>query len=145
MSTRTITREEAIRLTKEFFADVDALRVEETGSYYDEDALCQFGNQPIVQGKNEIKKLLADWYDLFDSMYHDNQTLNLDAEENTIITSQLVEYVIKAHGDKNPVVIPSMSYMKLAPSCSGGKWKFIDFRVYFDTSPIFKKVMTTSS
>ncbi|KAL5320290.1 hypothetical protein ACEPPN_011091 [Leptodophora sp. 'Broadleaf-Isolate-01'] len=134
MSTRTITREEAIRLTKEFFADVDALRVEETGSYYDEDALCQFGNQPIVQGKNEIKKLLADWYDLFDN-----------AEENTIITSQLVEYVIKAHGDKNPVVIPSMSYMKLAPSCSGGKWKFIDFRVYFDTSPIFKKVMTTSS
>lgn len=69
----------------------------------------------------------------------------IDAEENTIITSQLVEYVIKAHGDKNPVVIPSMSYMKLAPSCSGGKWKFIDFRVYFDTSPIFKKVMTTSS
>ena len=69
----------------------------------------------------------------------------IDAEQNTIITAQLVEYVIKGHVDKSPVVIPCMSYMKLAPSGNGGKWKFVDFRVYFDTSLVFKKIIAASS
>lgn len=62
-----------------------------------------------------------------------------------IYYGSIVSYIVKGDTEKIPVDIPAMTVMKLSPAGGDGEMKFIDFRVYFDPSPITEKVKVVSS
>ena len=69
----------------------------------------------------------------------------LDLDQRVIYYGSIVSYIVHNDAEKIPVDIPAMTVMKLAPAGEGGEIKFIDFRVYFDPSPIMEKVKVVSS
>lgn len=57
-----------------------------------------------------------------------------------ISQGQLVTYVVKGDPEQLEVVIPAMSVMRFPPAGLEEETKMIDFRVYFDITPVMARV-----
>jgi ketosteroid isomerase-like protein len=77
----------------DYFADVDAMRLDPYVERHTEDAVVSFNNNPPAQGKDEIRAAIGGFWELIDGMQHDVR--NRFDDGDTVILESDVHYTRK--------------------------------------------------
>jgi ketosteroid isomerase-like protein len=78
---------------EEYFADVDAMRLEEFVDRHTDDAVVTFNDNPPAQGKEEIRQTIGGFWGTIDGLRHDFR--NRFEDGNTVILESDVTYTRK--------------------------------------------------
>ncbi|KAI9054448.1 hypothetical protein LZ554_001610 [Drepanopeziza brunnea f. sp. 'monogermtubi'] len=130
---------------REFFAAVDSMDTIRAMSFLVQEPTCQFGNQPKISGKGQVKKLLSDFYQVLHDMSHEIKTIDTDLEHRTIYAGTVVSYVVKGDREEVPISIPVMTLLRFGTAGGDEEMKARDLSVYFDPSTVFEQISEVQS
>jgi len=91
---------------QDYFADVDAMRLDEFVERHTDDAVVTFNNNPPAQGKDEIRETIGGFWQMIGGMRHDIRNRYEDGD--TVILESDVTYIRK---DGSEVVINTTSVL----------------------------------
>lgn len=111
---------------EEYFADVDAMRLDDFVERHTDDAVVSFNDNPPAQGKDEIRATIGGFWDMIDGLSH-NIVNRLEDGDTTVLESE-VTYTRK---DGQEVTVKTASILHR----DGDKVDRLVF--YNDPSPIF--------
>jgi ketosteroid isomerase-like protein len=91
---------------EDYFADVDAMRLDAFIDRHTDDAVVSFGNNPPARGKQEIREAIGGFWELIDGLSHEIK--NRFEDGDTVILESEVTYRRK---DGQSVTIPTSSFL----------------------------------
>jgi ketosteroid isomerase-like protein len=111
----------------EYFADVDAMRLDEFIDRHTDDVVVTFANNPPAIGKDQVREAIGGFWGTIDGLSHDIKQ-RWDAGDTTALESD-VTYTRK---DGGVVTVPVASFLHR----SGDKVDRLTF--YLDLTPVFE-------
>jgi ketosteroid isomerase-like protein len=126
-------KEDALAWLKQFHAAGDSLNAERViTDFYTEDAVLQFGNNPLIQGRQNLIDMFKTQFGLLDMMKHDIG--HIDVLPDRIYQYAQISYKVK--GDTEVISIPGLAVFHKKPE----ERKIRRFDVFIDTSPLIEKM-----
>ncbi len=125
-------KENALAWLKQFHAAGDSLNAEYITEFYTEDAVLQFGNNPLLEGRQNIVNMFKKQFGLFDMMKH--EIGHIDVLPDRIYQYAVISYKVK--GDTEVIKIPGLAVFHKTPE----ERKIRRFDVFIDTSPLMAKM-----
>lgn len=111
---------------EDYFADVDAMRLDAFVDRHTDDAVVSFANNPPARGKDEIRAAIGGFWELIDGLSHEIKHRYEDGD--TVILESLVTYRRK---DGSDVTVPSASFLHR-------DGELVDrLTFYIDLAPVF--------
>jgi ketosteroid isomerase-like protein len=126
-------KEDALVWLKQFHAAGESLNAERViTDFYTEDAILQFGNNPLIQGRQNLIDMFKTQFGLLDMMKHDIE--HIDVLPDRIYQYAQISYKVK--GDSEVISIPGLGVFHKKPE----ERKMRRFDVFIDTSPLIEKM-----
>jgi len=110
----------------DYYADVDAMRMDEYLAHHTDDVVVRFANNPEAHGKEQVRAGIGHFWELIDGLRHD--FVNVFQDGDTTVAEALIDYTRK---DGGVVTIPCTTLLHRR----GGLVDSV--RVYLDVAPIF--------
>ena len=110
------------------YKTIDDMDADKFVAFLDENAKFKFGNAPVVQGKEAIKKAVADFFSTIKGISHN--LLNTWIIDKSIITQGEATYTRK---DDKAVTIPFVNIFSMDNDL------IEDYLIYIDINPLFAK------
>ncbi|KAI8577486.1 hypothetical protein K450DRAFT_212779, partial [Umbelopsis ramanniana AG] len=125
---------ETLRWLQGFHAASDSLdSTEFVQNYFTEDAVVQFGNNPVVKAHGPFIEIQSQRLKVLESMSH--EVVSFDILPDKIYQVASVTYKVKNDPSGEAIVIPGLAVFYKALEDS----KINRFEVYIDISPVFKR------
>jgi len=110
----------------DYYADVDAMRMDEYLAHHTDDVVVRFANNPEAHGKEQVRAGIGHFWELIDGLRHD--FVNVFQDGDTTVAEALIDYTRK---DGGVVTIPCTTLLHR-------RGELVDsVRVYLDVAPIF--------
>jgi hypothetical protein len=120
----------------DYYADIDALKLDSFVERHSEDARIVFGNNPPVTGSKAIEELVAVMFGPLSGLRHERRnTWYLDGGDTAVVEA-LVHYSTKGGGQ---VAVPSVSLVD-----RGSDGLVRSLRVYVDVAPVLARIAAES-
>jgi ketosteroid isomerase-like protein len=91
---------------EEYFADVDAMRLDEFVERHTDDAVVSFNNNPPAEGKEQIRETIGGFWQMIDGLSHEIKNRYEDGD--TVVLESDVHYKRK---DGQEVTIKTVSLL----------------------------------
>ncbi|MGV1049683.1 MAG: nuclear transport factor 2 family protein [Solirubrobacterales bacterium] len=111
---------------QDYFADVDAMRLDEFVDRHTDDAVVSFNDNPPAEGKEQIRETIGGFWQMIDGLSHEIKSRYEDGD--TVVLESDVHYTRK---DGQEVTVKTASVLHR----DGDKVDRLTF--YNDPSPIF--------
>ena len=108
------------------YKTIDDMDADKFVAFLDENAKFKFGNAPVVQGKEAIKKAVADFFSTIKGISHN--LLNTWIIDKSIITQGEATYTRK---DDKAVTIPFVNIFSMDNDL------IEDYLIYIDIAPLY--------
>ena len=112
--------------TRDYFDDVDNMRLDEWIARHSDDIVVRFGNNPPAHGKAEVAGNIGHFWSLIGGLKH--TLVNTWEVDETAIVEADIDYLRK---DGATVKVPCISILHRAGDLVD------DVRVYIDLAPVF--------
>jgi ketosteroid isomerase-like protein len=116
----------------DYYADVDAMRLEPFVERHSDDAAVVFGNNPPAVGKEAIRAAIGGFWSMIGGMRHERRNLWFVNDGATAVLEVVTHYTTK--GGAN-VPVPCVSLLD-----RNADGKVTSLRVYIDLAPLFERV-----
>ena len=116
----------------DYYADVDAMRLEPFVERHSDDASVVFGNNPPAVGKEAIGAAIGGFWSMIGGLRHERRNLWFVNDGDTAVLEVVTHYTTKG-GAKVPVPCVSL----LDRNADG---KVTSLRVYIDLAPLFERI-----
>jgi ketosteroid isomerase-like protein len=116
----------------DYYADVDAMRLEAYVERHSDDAVVVFGNNPPVTGKAAIKEAIGGFWSIIGGLRHERHNLWFINDGGTAVVEAVTHYTTKG-GAAVPVPVVSL----LDRNADG---KITSLRIYIDLAPLFQQI-----
>jgi hypothetical protein len=127
------SKEKALAWLKQFHTAGDSLNAERyVTEFYTEDAVLQFGNNALIQGRQNLIDMFKTQFGLLDMMKH--EVGYIDVLSDRIYQYATISYKVK--GDTEVIKIPGLAVFHKTPE----EQKTKRFDVFIDTSPVTEKM-----
>jgi 2-keto-4-pentenoate hydratase/2-oxohepta-3-ene-1,7-dioic acid hydratase in catechol pathway/ketosteroid isomerase-like protein len=111
---------------REYYADVDGMRMDAYLAHHTDDVVVRFANNPEAHGKEQVRAGIGHFWELIDGLRH--EFVNVFEDGDTTIAEALIDYTRK---DGQVVTIPCTTLLHR-------RGELVDsVRVYLDVAPIF--------
>lgn len=111
---------------RDYYDDVDNMRLEPYLDHHVDDVVVQFGNNPRAHGREQVGGAIGHFWELIDGLEH-NVVEVYEAGDTTILEA-VIDYTRK---DGEVVSVPCTTLLRRA----GEKVDFV--RIYIDLVPVF--------
>ena len=127
------SKHDALEWLKQFHTAGDSLNAENSiTQFYTEDAILQFGNNPLLQGRQNLIDMFKTQFERLDMMKH--EIGHIDVLPDRIYQYAHISYRVK--GDTEVIKIPGFAVFHKTPQES----KIRRFDVFIDTSPLVARM-----
>ena len=116
----------------DYYADVDAMRLEAFVERHSDDAAVVFGNNPPAVGKEAIRAAIGGFWSMIGGLRHERRNLWFVNDGDTAVLEVVTHYTTKG-GARVPVPCVSL----LDRNADG---KVSSLRVYIDLAPLFEQI-----
>jgi ketosteroid isomerase-like protein len=116
----------------DYYADVDAMRLEAFVERHSDDAAVVFGNNPPSVGKEAIRAAIGGFWSMIGGLRHERRNLWFINDGDTAVLEAVTHYTTKG-GAKVPVPCVSL----LDRNADG---KVSSLRFYIDLAPLFERI-----
>lgn len=116
----------------DYYADVDALRLESYLDRHTDDAEVVFGNNPPAVGRQAIGEAIGGFWSMIGGLRHERRNLWFVDDGATAVLEVLVHYTTKGGAE---VSLPCVSLLDRA---ADGKVRSL--RVHIDLAPLFERI-----
>ena len=116
----------------DYYADVDAMRLEAFVERHSDDATVVFGNNPPAVGKEAIRAAIGGFWSMIGGLRHERRNLWFINDGHTAVLEAVTHYTTKG-GAKIPVPCVSL----LDRNADG---KVSSLRFYIDLAPLFGRI-----
>jgi ketosteroid isomerase-like protein len=111
---------------RDYYDDVDNMRLQEFVDRHTDDVVVQFGNNPPAVGKEQVAEAIGAFWEMIGGLRH--RVVNEFADGDTTILEATIDYTRK---DGAVVTVPSTSILHRRDG-------LVDqLRVYLDLGPVF--------
>ncbi len=116
---------------REYYDDVDNMRLDEFVSRHTDDVEVKFGNGPAVVGKDEVKQAIGGFWQTIGGLRHD--FVHVYTQGDTTILEVDIDYERK---DGSHVSVPATSVLHR-------RGELVDqLRIYIDVAPVYAPTAT---
>ena len=116
----------------DYYADVDAMRLEAFVGRHSDDAVVVFGNNPPSVGKEAIRAAIGGFWSIIGGLRHERRNLWFVDDGATAVLEVVSHYTTKSGAE---VSVPCVS---LLDRNAGGK--VTSLRVHIDLAPLFAQI-----
>ncbi|HXQ56681.1 MAG TPA: nuclear transport factor 2 family protein [Actinomycetes bacterium] len=116
----------------DYYADVDAMRLEPFVERHSDDAAVVFGNNPPAVGKEAIRAAIGGFWSMIGGMRHERRNLWFVNDGATAVLEVVTHYTTKGGA---AVPVPCVSLLD-----RNADGKVTSLRVYIDLAPLFERV-----
>jgi ketosteroid isomerase-like protein len=116
----------------DYYADVDAMRLDAFVERHSDDAAVTFGNNPPAVGKEAIRAAIGGFWSMIGGLRHERRNLWLVNDGDTAVLEVITHYTTKGGA---AVPVPCVSI--LDRSADG---KVTSLRVHIDLAPLFERI-----
>jgi ketosteroid isomerase-like protein len=116
----------------DYYADVDAMRLDAFVERHSDDAAVTFGNNPPAVGKEAIRAAIGGFWSMIGGLRHERRNLWLVNDGGTAVLEVITHYTTKGGA---AVPVPCVSI--LDRSADG---KVTSLRVHIDLAPLFERI-----
>jgi ketosteroid isomerase-like protein len=118
----------------DYYADVDAMRLEPFVERHSDDAVVVFGNNPRAVGKEAIRAAIGGFWSMIGGLRHERRNLWLVDDGATAVLEVVTHYTTKGGAE---VPVPCVSLLD-----RDADGKVTSLRVYIDLAPLFAQIGT---
>jgi hypothetical protein len=126
LHTNTISNEAFEWLQKKYIA-VDSMNMTGYSNFIAEECTLQFGNSPLVKGKNAMLQGIGSFWQTINGLHH--HFLNILGSDDHFAAEALIYYTRK---DKRVVYIPCVTTIQ-----RNSEGKAISLKIFIDVNPIY--------
>lgn len=112
---------------EEYYADVDAMRMDDWLARHTDDAIVKFANNPPAVGKEQIRSAIQGLWDGINGLRHEFRAVHPDGEE--LVSLEVLVHYERRDGSK--VVIPCNSVLHRTGQLVSR------LTIYMDLAPLF--------
>ena len=116
----------------DYYADVDAMRLEAFVERHSDDAVVAFGNNPPAVGKEAIGAAIGGFWSMIGGLRHERRNLWFVNGGDTAVLEVLTHYTTKGGAE---VTVPCVSLLD-----RNADGKVTSLRVYIDLAPLFTQI-----
>jgi ketosteroid isomerase-like protein len=116
----------------DYYADVDAMRLEPYVEHHSDDAVVVFANNPPAVGKDAIRQAIGGFWSMIGGLRHERRNLWLVNEGNTAVLEVVTHYTTKGGA---AVSVPCVSLLD-----RDADGKVSSLRVHIDLAPLFAQI-----
>jgi ketosteroid isomerase-like protein len=116
----------------DYYADVDAMRLEPYVEHHSDDAVVVFANNPPAVGKDAIRQAIGGFWSMIGGLRHERRNLWLVNEGNTAVLEVVTHYTTKGGA---AVSVPCVSLLD-----RDDDGKVSSLRVHIDLAPLFAQI-----
>jgi ketosteroid isomerase-like protein len=118
----------------DYYADVDAMRLEPFVERHSDDAVVVFGNNPPAVGKEAIRAAIGGFWSMIGGLRHERRNLWFVDDGATAVLEVVTHYTTKGGAE---VAVPCVSLLD-----RNADGKVTSLRVYIDLAPLFAQIGT---
>jgi ketosteroid isomerase-like protein len=116
----------------DYYADVDAMRLEAFVERHSDDAAVVFGNNPPAVGKEAIGANIGGFWSMIGGLRHERRNLWFVNDDTTAVLEVVTHYTTKSGAN---VPVPCVSLLD-----RNADGKVTSLRVYIDLAPLFAQI-----
>jgi ketosteroid isomerase-like protein len=116
----------------EYYADVDAMRLEAFVERHSDDAVVVFGNNPPAVGKEAIGANIGGFWSMIGGLRHERRNLWFVNDGDTAVLEVVTHYTTKGGAE---VPVPCVSVLD-----RDADGKVTSLRVHIDLAPLFERI-----
>jgi ketosteroid isomerase-like protein len=116
----------------DYYADVDAMRLDPYVARHSDDAVIVFANQPPAVGKDAIRAAIGGFWSMIGGLRHERRNLWFVNDGNTAVLEVVVHYATQGGAQ---VAVPCVSL--LDKDAAG---LVSSLRVHIDLAPLFAQI-----
>jgi len=116
----------------DYYADVDAMRLQSYVDRHTDDAEVVFGNNPPAVGKQAISEAIGGFWSMIGGLRHERRNLWFVNDGSTAVLEALLHYTTKGGAQ---VSVPSVSILDQADD-----GRVSSLRVHIDLAPLFERI-----
>ncbi len=116
----------------DYYADVDAMRLEPFVERHSDDAVVVFGNNPPAVGKEAIRAAIGGFWSMIGGLRHERRNLWFVDDGATAVLEVVTHYTTKGGAE---VAVPCVSLLD-----RNADGKVTSLRVYIDLAPLFAQI-----
>jgi ketosteroid isomerase-like protein len=116
----------------DYYADVDAMRLEPFVERHSDDASVVFGNNPPAVGKEAIRAAIGGFWSMIGGLRHERRNLWFVNDGATAVLEVVTHYTTKGGA---AVPVPCVSLLD-----RNGDGRVTSLRVYIDLAPLFERI-----
>src|SRR6478672_11469066 len=116
----------------DYYADVDAMRLQSYVDRHTDDAEVIFANNPPAVGKQAIGEATGGFFSMIGSLRHERRNLWFVNDGNTAVLEALVHYTTKGGAQ---VTVPTVSLLDRAAD-----GRVSSLRIHIDLGPLFERI-----
>jgi ketosteroid isomerase-like protein len=116
----------------DYYADVDALRLEPFVERHSDDAVVVFGNNPPAVGKEAIRANIGGFWSMIGGLRHERRNLWFVNDGDTAVLEVVSHYTTKGGAE---VAVPCVSLLD-----RNADGKVTSLRVHIDLAPLFERI-----
>jgi ketosteroid isomerase-like protein len=116
----------------DYYADVDAMRLEAFVDRHSDDAVVVFGNNPPAVGKQAIGANIGGFWSMIGGLRHERRNLWLVDGGDTAVLEVVTHYTTKGGAQ---VAVPCVSILD-----RDADGKVSSLRVHIDLAPLFERI-----
>jgi ketosteroid isomerase-like protein len=116
----------------DYYADVDAMRLEANVERHSDDAVVVFANNPPAVGKEAIRAAIGSFFSMIGGLRHERRNLWFVNDGDTGVFEVVVHYTTKGGAE---IAVPCVSVLD-----RDADGKVTSLRVYIDLAPLFERI-----
>ena len=116
----------------DYYADVDAMRLQAYVDRHTDDAEVVFGNNPPAVGKQAISEAIGGFFSILGGLSHERRNLWLVNDGRTAVLEALLHYTTKGGAE---VALLCVSLLDRAAD-----GRVSSLRVHIDLAPLFERI-----
>ena len=116
----------------DYYADVDAMRLEAFVERHSDDAVVVFGNNPPSVGKEAIRAAIGGFWSIIGGLRHERRNLWFVDDGATAVLEVVTHYTTKGSAE---VPVPCVSLLD-----RDADGKVTSLRVHIDLAPLFAQI-----
>jgi len=116
----------------DYYADVDAMRLEAFVERHSDDAVVVFGNNPPAVGKEAIRTAIGGFWSMIGGLRHERRNLWFVDNGATAVLEVVTHYTTKGGAE---VVVPCVSLLD-----QNADGRVTSLRVLIDLAPLFAQI-----
>jgi ketosteroid isomerase-like protein len=116
----------------DYYADVDAMRLEAYLEHHSDDAAVTFGNNPPAVGKEAIRATIGGFWSMIGGLRHERRNLWFVNDGDTAVLEVVTHYTTRGGAT---VSVPCVSLLD-----RNADGKVTSLRVHIDLAPLFERI-----